>query len=1826
MLVPGYAIGEPIHRGRKRVVWTAVREADGCPVLLKTCASDFPSPAELAALRREFEILKSLRLPGVVTAIDLVRHQDRLALVLAHEAGAPLKRLLAAGPLDLTQFFQVSTAVAETLAAVHRQGFIHKDINPNNILFDPGSGRVVLADFGTASRVTAESQHPSQPHLLEGTLAYLSPEQTGRMNRDVDFRSDFYSLGVTFYEMLTGGVPFDSGDPLELIHHHIAQSPEPPHLRSPALPEALSSMVLRLMAKAPEDRYQSAEGIRADLERWAAEWRATGRIASARTGAADIADRFLIPQRLYGRAAEIAKVQEAFERVARGGTELLLVSGYSGIGKTSLIHELYRSIGGHRGRFLSGKFDQLGRDVPYSAVSQAFRGLMRDLLSARDEEIARWRERLSSALGSNGQVVVDVLPELQGILGPQPPVPPLDPVEAQNRFNLVFQQLVRSLAAPEHPLVVFIDDLQWADRGTLALLPDFLTAPDVRSLLLIGAYRDNEVTPTHPMTLALSDLRARGAAVSEVVLRPLDSVALGELVGDTLRVAPQEAAPAAEVITAKTGGNPFFVTQFLRALHQDGLIRFDQGSGSWAADLPRIQRMQITENVVDLMTSKIQRLAEPTRRVLRKAACVGSRFDLQTLAVVDESTPEAAARDLWEAVDQGLVLSEEKSYGFVPDLAAGPPPGEINFRFLHDRVQQAAYGMIPEGDRRNVHLTVGRLLLAHGGAAEGSERLFEVVNHLNVGSSLMTSAAERVQLAGLNLTAGRKAKASAAYPSALGYFRAGTALLGEDGWSASERLAFALHVERAEAEYLCGQYAEAEASFRALLPRCQSPEERADVTALLMTLYETMSRYGDAMRVGLEGLQGLGVVLPTEAGAQEAAVAGELLAIDQAMGPRAAAELLDLPPLGNRRIRQALKLLMAGWAPAYISGNGGLRDLLAARMVRLSLEHGNCEESAFGYIAFATTVGHLTGQYQRGYEFGRLALALNDRLADLRLHAVIHHRFAALVNALRKPFATCLPHAREAVRTALEAGNLHVAGYAQFQQTWYGMLIEESLPTFLARNEACLEFLARLKNPAFTQGQRAILHWALALQGRTEAPTSLDAPGLDEAEFLRTMGRIGIFRGLHATLKLELLYSFGEIEEGRRLARECEPAAEVFVGSIWPILFAFQHALTLTAWLPSGSGAERAEAEAKLDQLEGRLRRWAEHAPENFALFHRLVGAEIARVRDRPGDAVAGYEAALQLAAAQPTPRYRALANELYGRFWLTRGQPAVAAVFLREARYGYTQWGATAKVADLERRHAELLAEPAMPGSGRAGAGVLQTTDALASSIDLAAVFRASHAITREIDLERLVDRLIHVVLEAAGADHGVLVIEQDDRPVVRVLGSLDAVAVIPHPGIPLEDSDDVPAGLVQYVRRSRDSVVAGDALADPRWSQEPHVQRFRSRAVLCTPVMNQGSLVGVLYVENRLTPDAFTPDRVRVMQFLSAQAAIALRNAELFAEVTRLRDRLQAENVYLQEEIKTQHGFEEIIGTSPALRHNLLQVEQVAPTTATVLIRGETGTGKELLARAIHQLSPRRDRPLVSVNCGAISPGLVESELFGHEKGAFTGAIARKIGRFELADGGTLFLDEIGDLSAELQVKLLRVLQEGEFERVGGQRAIKVDVRVIAATHRDLSQMVQDGRFRQDLFYRLNVFPIDTPPLRERKDDIPTLVRHFVLRHGTKLGKRIESIPRPVLDALRAYDWPGNVRELANVIERSVIVSRGSSLELGDWAAGFVAGDSNAPVETTLRETERQAILKALEKTGWVVSGRRGAALLLGLKSTTLEARMKKLGIRRPEVAGPK
>ncbi len=1984
-----------VSRGRRR--------EDGRAVLLKELRGDSPPPAYAKLLEHEYEILRNLSLPGIPCAYSLEHHDRDWCLILEDRGGVPLQTMVGSRRMELGVFLKIAAQLASILAALHRRDVIHQQINPRSVLIHPVTGEVCLVDFSLASRASDVIQPPVPPTALRSALPYLSPEQTGRTNRGIDYRTDFYSLGATLYELLTGSPPFQSNSPLELIHWHIAKTPQPPAELDSGIPEPLSQILMTLLAKTAEERYQSALGLREDLEICARDWAAHRRIAPFSLKRRDVSDRFLIPQKLYGRDREIEELLRAFDRTCSGAAAMMLVTGYSGIGKTSLIQELYRPIVRQRGYFVAGKFDQIVRNVPHGAIIQGFRSLVQQLLTESEDRLGLWRARLSETLEANAAVLAEVIPEIELILGTQPPPPSLGPIEAQNRFQLVLQKFVGAMARPDHPLVVFLDDLQWADTATLSLLQPLLTSPDVNCLFLIGAYRDNEVDASHPLMQTLHRLESGGVRCDRIVLEPLRLAELTLLIQDTLHGAAADVAPLAALVLEKTDGNPFFVLQFLKTLRQEGLIEFDHVQGRWTFRLDAIAAAKMTDNVIDLMTRKIQRLSAKSRHALTLAACVGDPFDPNVLAIVSQQPPEDAAEDLREALGEGLLLPAAGLYDH-PASAGGDAsaPAVPSYTFLHDRVQQAAYALIPETRRRFVHLTVGRLLLERWDATTTEERLFDVVHHLNLGSDLITDPVERLALARLNLKAGRRAKSSTAYQSALGYFTRGIGLLGEPHWDSEYDLMLALHLEAAECQYLCGHFDTAEHDFDRLLAKGRTRLDKAKVYSLKILQYEHMSRYADAIRAGRNGLALFGLTFPEAPAARQVALDNELAAITSLLGERAIDSLAELPIMEDPEIRALMQLLANLHTSCFLSGDKPLTLLNTATMVRLSLTHGNIAESAYAYALHAAMLeGPIREDYRAAYEFGTLALRLNERLFNPALRAKILMMFAWAISLWRMPLEASLPITREAFRLGHESGLFVDAAWALFNEIWFALLTNGDLEAFFKTYAANVEYSARVKMPHIADAKQILLQWGRALQGRTEHPLSFTNGTFDEGRYHHTYEGQRLFEMFYLVAKLAVLYTFDEFQAACEAARKAEMVIQRdFTGTIWDELRVFYHALSLAALHPGAAKDEPQESVGHLEALQARLRRWAENSPHNFQPQALIVSAEIARVQGRDMEAMRLYEAAIAAATTYRRLREEALANELYAKFLRDRRQGQLAAEFMAEARDRYIQWGALAKVADLERRYPDLLlrhgsempSARAHAGAGPLGRPALAESDA--ADFDFSTVMRAAQTIAGEIELEKLLANLMRITIENAGAERSCLILEHDGRPCVCAEGSLGASDVRLGDPIPLQAAQELPISLVNYVRRTSESVVLADAKGDDRYGTDPYIQRRQPRSILCTPVLHQGRLIGVLYLENNLTADAFTPKRIELMQILASQAAISLENARLYgemkqeiaarrraeeslramhqfsqeiingasegiivydsalryvvfnrfmenltgkraedvlgkyapdvfpflgekgmdvmlqralegetitcpdilirmptgrevwelnryaphrdaqgniigvialisditqrkqmeevlrkalAEVEELKNRLQAENVYLQEEIRREHNFVEMVGSSPALLAVLRKVEQVAPTDSTVLVSGETGTGKELIARAIHNRSTRKDRALVKVNCAAISAGLVESELFGHVKGAFTGALERRIGRFELADGGTIFLDEVGELPLDTQVKLLRVLQEGEFEPVGSSKTVRVDVRVIAATNRDLEEAVRVGRFRPDLFYRLNVLPLVVPPLRERRSDISQLVMFFLSGFSKKFGKKMDRVSQETLDRLMNYHWPGNIRELQNLIERAVVLSQKPVLELDRdllpipaadaavavdspaqsvWLAGRDREQRRAPVDpsplrmTTLEEIERNHIMSVLTQTSWVIEGAKGAARILGLHANTLRSRMQKLGIKRP------
>jgi predicted ATPase/transcriptional regulator with GAF, ATPase, and Fis domain len=1836
MDIPGYTLLGEFARYGPYVVHRAKRHADQS-VLIKSPDGAHPHPANSEALERQFELLRGLFVPGIPRAVDVIRGSDRMYLVLEDRGLTPASELVRGGKLDTGAVLDIGCQLCTVLGELHRRSITHGALTPSGVLVDVARDEVQLLNIGLTPGASIDWGSSSA-----GTV-YVSPEQTGRMNRTVDYRTDFYSLGITLYELVTGRPPFESQDSLELIHSHIARTPALASQADPTIPVQFARIVGKLLAKAAEDRYQSAHGLKADLERCRREWKERGTIQLFELGQQDVPDRFLISQKLYGRDEEVAGLLGAFERTREGRPGLMLVSGYSGIGKTSLIQELYKPIVRQRGYFIAGKFDQIVRNIPYGAFAQALRSLVAQLLTESEERLTSWRILLSSALGGNGGVLAEVIPEIELIIGTQGPPPPVDATEARNRFGYVFQSFVSALARKEHPLVVFLDDLQWADTATLDLLHALLISPDVRHLLLIGAYRDNEVDEDHLLTWAVKRLIAAGGEVTRMSVGPLALRELSAFLSDSFHRDPAYIEPLARLIQKKTDGNPFFVIQFLKTLEQEGLFAFDTEHAGWSFGMDAITAAGITDNVVDLMTRKILRLTPTAQHLLTMAACIGNQFDWNTFRTISRQTSEEANAGLAEVLQAGLIQES----GEVSRAADERAAGRVVYSFLHDRVQQAAYGLIPDAQKEPLHLDVGRLLLAEHGGDVPDDRIFTIVNHLNIGGALINEPAERLRLAQLNLAAGRKAKTSAAYRAALEHFEKGIALVSNAPWAAHYDLLFPLHFERAESLYLSREFDSSEEACRELLTRAATPLDRAQIHSLRITLYENQSRWSDAVAAGREGLALFNIPFLDRTEDKLATLEREFDAVVRLVGSRTITSLIELPEMTDPNMRMVLRMLTILWAPAYISGDEVLARLISATMVRLSLEHGHTEDSAYGYVTHAIMVGPIRKDYRSAYEWGTLALSVNSRFHDLKRRAKIHQQFQAHVNLWCRPFQSSIHHAREAARSGLQAGDFPYAGYGAATEAWSAFLISDDLEEFVRTYTPTLALLEKVKMTDFHSAHLILLNWARALQGRTAAPLSLSDGTFDERRFIEAHeGEAAFFLTFIYAAHLHLGLLYGQYQNALAAAQLARQVA--VTGTVWPVLIDFWSGLAAAEAFDQAASDERPLLRAQVAAAAQSLAPLAVSCAENFNCMSLLLSAQEKRLEAQPDRERALLEQAISYARQTSNVQLEALANEMCARFWKREHNNAMARQFIADAHRCYSAWGARSKVRHLEERFADLLT------AGSATAGVAAAAPAAAESrsgvsVDMSTVLKVAHAIAVEIEVDGLLRKLMRLALENAGAQRSVFVRERDQTLVVEAEASADGETVAVGPLTPLDDAAAIATTVVRYVHRTGQDVVVADAARDERFAGDDYISRSKVKSILCVPVAHQGRPRGILYLENNLTTHAFTPDHIEVIRILAAQTAISLETTRLYenmkreverrtvaegalrealAEVEALKNRLEAENVYLREEIRTQHNFNEIIGNSPPLLVALHKVERVAPTDSTVLIVGETGSGKELFARAVHSRSRRSDRPLVKVNCGAIAPGLVESELFGHVKGAFTGAIDKRIGRFELANGGTIFLDEIGELPLDAQVKLLRVLQEQEFEPVGSSRTVRVNVRVITATNRNLEQGVRNGTFRPDLLYRLNVFPIEVPPLRERKGDIGLLVGFLVSSLNRRLGKPLQGFSPRSIQRLAHYSWPGNVRELQNVVERAAILARGPVLELeaglfsdSDAAAAPPAPRVDQPHDTvgalSLQEMERLHILDVLRSTGGVVEGAKGAATILGLHPNTLRSRMKKLGI---------
>ncbi len=1504
-----------LHEGTETLVYEAQRDQDGLPVVAKVPKSAYPSARELARLQNEYSILRDLKHPHVVKALALEPHQSGLALILERVPARPLSARLRQGRLGIESALKLAHALALVLAAVHKAGVIHKDIKPQNILVEDETDKVTLIDFGIAARLPQETQAVVPAESLEGTLVYMSPEQTGRMNRPIGHRTDFYSLGVTLYEMLTGAPPFHSSDASELVHCHIAQLPLPPERMNPEIPAALSALVMKLLAKNAEDRYQSAGGLAQDLMHCLSEWQSSGTIQAFDLGRKDLNPELQVPHTLIGREAQVSTLLSAFDRVRAGGVELLLVTGPPGIGKSSLIGEVHPALARYGGLFISGKFDPLNRSTPFSAFVAAFQELVRQLLGERPERLAAWKTTLCSALGTNGGLLTALIPGLDLIIGAQAAPEELGPTEAKNRFGLVLQDFVRSLCSPAHPLVLYLDDLQWADSASLWLVQTLLSDPARQNLLLIGAYRSSEVDAAHPLTATLDKLRQHGLAPTQLQLGPLDAASTRLLLAETLQ---QEASPELDALThlvlTKTHGNPFFLLQFLRTLVQRSLLWADLDQGRWNWNLKEIAAAPLTENVMDFIAEQLHQFSQDTQHALAVSACIGYEFDLGTLARTLDQTPAATAAVLWPALRAGLLIPLSSNYrlltgGEASDANTRSDAAIITYRFLHDRTRQVALQRLSEVDRVATHLRIGRHLHERLSSDSSSDLLFDVVSHLNAGAAQIADAAERRDLAALNQRAARLARSATAYAAATSFLQAAQSLLGADAQTADPQFDFSVRRDLAESLYLVGEFGRADQQLGALLSCDLSTIQRASILGLRLMLYTSQGRFEEGMQAGLEGLALLGVSLPSTAEGCKAALLAEVMAIEQRMASLSTDAVLDAPRLQDPEKIAVLQLMVMLSQPAYQVAPP-LAALVMAKQAHHSLDHGHAALSPYGYVAYGLILAGLLGRYDEADTFGRLARQLVERTGFSEVACKVRFMYA-IYAPYKHPLRETLTEFAQAQQIGLDTGDLFYASLAFSYLPLTQLRLGDPLEATRRELQRGMAAMKRTKDLINTGAHELLMQVAAALSDQTHSPTSLADEHFNESDWLARMDamRFGAGRCLFHLYKLQLSYLHGDYAAALSFAEHAEKSLATALGMHWTTDLAFYAGLAAASALAEGTDLPQDAVRASLSRHREQVAALAAACPENAQHRLLLLDAEHARATGDRGRALDLFDRAVEQAGRSGLAQEEALANELCGRLYLQLGRRKVAALFLSEARHGYERWGAAAKVRQISEKYGALLAEGSPRPSTRAPASEpsegSSTVWMPGRRIDMDHALKAAQAISSEIVLDKVLERVMRVVLSSAGAQRGFLVLERDGALWVKAVLTLNPPRAEIGIHTPIGDRDDFAASVVHYVARTRELVLLGHAAKDTRFSADPYIQAQRPKSILCMALQHKGRLSGVLYLENNSSIDAFTSDRVELLRILSSQATISLENGFLFDNLQSATEKLRQANDTLEQQV---------------------------------------------------------------------------------------------------------------------------------------------------------------------------------------------------------------------------------------------------------------------------------------------------------------------------------
>lgn len=1488
--IPGYILKDTIKQTGVLSVFRGIREKEQSNVIIKTTASEHPQPLEIARLKHEYEITQSLKGQfGIIESYELAPYDHQIALIMEDVEGISLSRLIRARTLDITTGLRIAINIAKCLQAIHSAHVIHKDIQPQNIIIQPDKKAIKIIDFGLSTRLERERISVKPPELMEGTLAYISPEQTGRMSREITYRSDFYSLGVVLYEIFTGQLPFNSSNPLELIHFHIAKDPIPPHEINQKIPLMLSKLILKLLEKDGENRYKSASGLFFDLENCLQQLQQKGIIETFSLCTKDQYEYLYIPEKLYGRREQIQTLYKTFEKTVEGKCRLVLVRGPAGIGKSVLIQEVQKPLSQVAGFFITGKFEQFKRNIFRTAIIEAFEQLVRQILSEPENTVAEWKNKILKSLGANGQAIIDVIPDLEAVIGKQKPLPHLPPRETRERFDAAFLAFIRTFISKNHPLILFLDDLQWIDFGSIKLLKSLMRDPQINHLLILGAYRQNEVPSNHPLSLAIEEIDKITGRVVNIDLPPLEQRHIAELLSDTFYQSTPRLKEFAHIIKEKTEGNPYFVKEIMKTLYINKQVNFDGQSKQWEWSVDSLRLIEATNNVVELLSLSISKTSEEAQQVLKIAAALGNIFNLNTLAeVVAKEEPEVV-KLLRIPVEKGMIIPIGDTYEFFSEYDETVKSFyryenvNLSFKFAHDRVQQTAYDLMSDKEKQTVHYEVGKRLLAATGKEDLEEELFTIVYHLNHASDPAADPKETLTYAQLNLQASEKAKNASSFYPALTFALQGLKWLTAEQKESEYDLWYALSVELAECYYHIGEIDRSHQIYQETLPKAKTMEDKVKILIRCNDLYQMKHQYELAINKASEALEWFGYKLPKKI--TPFVLWKELLRLRWFLYRYPPEAIENLPPMTDSRMLMVSGLLAAMVIPAKIA-NLPLFFVVCIRLLMLTA-HGISPYTVVGLAVVSVMSPWLLKNYDLSFDLATLAIKLADQHAYRTIEHFPLYTFSAFVADRKHTLEQCNHMLMEAYEKGVAAGDLIFSGYALFMVCWIGIFSGESINQLLQKTERAYSFNKRYHKAFPTEFSIVLRRYFLALQGKSKGPHTLSDEQFDTEKLWNHYLESGDFY-LNVAIGIcqaNLCFLHEDYQQAKSWLEKGKNHLISRVNfQVW-VHTHYLECLILAALYPNQTPKEQKKSLKTMRKNLKLLKEWSERYPVNKRHYYPLAKAEYERLLQSKENILDLYLEAIDKARTDHFIHDEAIANELAGKYQLEKGRKEIAETFLLEALWGYHQWGARVKVQLLKTNYPSMLHHPELS----------RKNGKKTSDIDLMEVIKISRKIPRKLVVDQIIDHLMKNTVPATAADKAFLLLSKQGRLVVMGEWDNRSQRAILLRSLPLDEkSGSLCLKAVSYVEKVKEPLVLPSVCQEGLFVNDPYIVKNQVQSILCLPLIHKGRLIGILYLENAEKNNAFTQNRVEMLQLLSPEFAIAIDNASLFAHLKQTMEEL--------------------------------------------------------------------------------------------------------------------------------------------------------------------------------------------------------------------------------------------------------------------------------------------------------------------------------------------